>query len=566
MPLLDHDDRIDHDLQRLIPPDAELVLEAGCGTGSLGAVYKRVNPFGCYVGIERNREAAAVARSRLDRVVVGDVEQLSPTALGIGEETVDCLVYGEVLQQLVNPQQTLRQHAALLKPGGQALACLPNVQHWSLLVELLRGRWRYREEGLLDRNNVRFFTLEGIKELFEQAGLYPYEILPRPIVGQDYAVFQRAMAPVLAALQMDPEQFALQTSAFQYLVRSVKSPQPPRQFSVTTLIGEDQVCARVRVQEPDLFLATIPGVHTYSGVRSVQLEDFKEAEEKVFVFQRVFLHEPQNMAFLQKVLQKGYLVVYEFDDDPERWPEGRKKDWFTFRACHAIQTTTEPLAACLREHNPQVGVFPNQLAFLPPPRQYSADDKVTLFFGALNRETDWQPLIPALQRVLTDHQDHLQVQVVHDQRFFASLWTPHKRFEPFCTYPRYIQLLRGCDLALLPLAPTRTNAMKSDLKFLECAGHGVTALASPIVYENTILQGKTGFLFHSVEEFEARLRKLIVQRELRRTLAANAYEWVGKHRLLAQHYRARLEWYRELRHRLPQLNEELRQRAPELFG
>jgi hypothetical protein len=114
-----------------------------------------------------------------------------------------------------------------------------------------------------------------------------------------------------------------------------------------TLIGEDQVCARARVQEPGFFLATIPGVHTYSGVRSVKLEDCPEAEEKVFVFQRVFLNEPQNVAFLQKVLRQGYLIVHEFDDDPERWPEGQRNDWFTFHACHAVQTTTEPLAARL---------------------------------------------------------------------------------------------------------------------------------------------------------------------------------------------------------------------------
>jgi hypothetical protein len=113
------------------------------------------------------------------------VERLGPAELGIDEGTVDCLVYGDVLQQLVEPRETLRRHAALLKPGGQALACLPNVQHWSLLVELLRGRWRYRDGGLLDRGNLRFFTLEGAKELFKQAGLYPYEVLPMPIVGQD---------------------------------------------------------------------------------------------------------------------------------------------------------------------------------------------------------------------------------------------------------------------------------------------------------------------------------------------------------------------------------------------
>ena len=37
------------------------------------------------------------------------------------------------------------------------------------------------------------------------------------------------------------------------------------------------------------------------------------------------------------------------------------------------------------EYNPNVAVFPNQLPYLPPPRTYPEDDRVRLFFGALER-------------------------------------------------------------------------------------------------------------------------------------------------------------------------------------
>ena len=36
---------------------------------------------------------------------------------------------------------------------------------------LLRGRWDYRERGILDRGHLRFFTLHTIRGLFAQAGL-----------------------------------------------------------------------------------------------------------------------------------------------------------------------------------------------------------------------------------------------------------------------------------------------------------------------------------------------------------------------------------------------------------
>ncbi len=55
--------------------------------------------------------------------------------------------------------------------------------------------------------------------------------------------------------------------------------------------------------------------------------------------------------------------------------------------------------------------------------------------------------------------------------------------------------MRECDIALLPLNFNRFNSMKSDLKFIECAGHGVTVLASPTVYENSIIEGRTGLIY-----------------------------------------------------------------------
>jgi len=107
--------------------------------------------------------------------------------------------------------------------------------------------------------------------------------------------------------------------------------------------------------------------------------------------------------------------------------------------------------------------------------------------------------------------------------------------------------------------------MKSDLKFIECAGHGVSVLASPTVYDKTIENGKTGLIYNSVEEFEEKLVKLIEDVNFRRELANNAYNYVAENRLLSMHYQERADWYQEMLCKLPQLNEDLQYRVPELF-
>jgi SAM-dependent methyltransferase len=557
--------RFNVDLLRVIPADAKVVVELGCGIGALGEQYKRINPHGRYIGVEHNLDTAKLAATRLDHTAVGDADTIDLASLNVPINEIDCLIYNNVLEHVSDPWAVLQGHAALLNPEAVVVAALWNVQHWSILLQLLRGQWAYQSEGLLDRDNLRFFTFDTARELFIRAGLNLFDVKVVNFPGAEFQKFQQLIAPLLNEMKVDGQQYALRAAAAQYIVRARRTPLS-RPLRIHTMMMAPLACDRLRVLEPDQFTNTIPGVSATSTVRTAQLVPPNPDEDRVFVIQRANMRFPTDLGMLKEVLQRGYLVVAEMDDDPDRWPEHKANKYITFTGCHCVQTSTEPLAAFLRTLNPYVGVFANQIANLPPPRRYDNASPLRLFFGALNREGDWAPIMETLNRVLMDFKEKVWVHVIYDQQFFNALTTPFKSFEQFCPYERYLEILHDCEVALLPLEPTRFNSMKSDLKFLECGAHGVAVLASPTIYAATVQDDEMGLVYGDVAEFESKLRRLLEDADLRRALAAKAYDWVKANRLLSQHYRKRADWYRQMLGMLPQLNADLRSRVPELFS
>ncbi len=66
----------------------------------------------------------------------------------------------------------MRRLGQALRPGGVLVASIPNVRNVRVVAPLvLFGRWRYTDQGQLDRTHLRFFTRESAIELVASGGL-----------------------------------------------------------------------------------------------------------------------------------------------------------------------------------------------------------------------------------------------------------------------------------------------------------------------------------------------------------------------------------------------------------
>jgi SAM-dependent methyltransferase len=209
-----------------VPSSARRILEVGCARGRLGHELKRQDPGRYVAGVELDPEAAEAARARLDDVFVLDVQgDLPPVEPG----SLDCLVLGDVLEHLVDPEAVLRRYRDLLHPEGLVLVSVPNIQHYSIIKNLLRGDFMYQPAGLLDATHLRFFTYMTFAKLMLDAGFLP-RIEHRIRSGEAQQLVEPA-APLLQHCRVHPDAALEPLDTYQYVVSASLLPDPPAGFA-----------------------------------------------------------------------------------------------------------------------------------------------------------------------------------------------------------------------------------------------------------------------------------------------------------------------------------------------
>jgi 2-polyprenyl-3-methyl-5-hydroxy-6-metoxy-1,4-benzoquinol methylase len=155
-----------HEVVPYLPAALGDVLELGCAAGQHGALLLATGRARTVVGVDRYvpTDAAAEVLTRFERADVGEW-------IGTSSETFDTVLALDVLEHLEDPWSVVARSRRLLRPGGRFVASIPNVRFLPVLLDLAaRGRFDYRDAGVLDRTHLRFFTRRSIMAMFDGAG------------------------------------------------------------------------------------------------------------------------------------------------------------------------------------------------------------------------------------------------------------------------------------------------------------------------------------------------------------------------------------------------------------
>jgi Glycosyl transferases group 1 len=255
----------------------------------------------------------------------------------------------------------------------------------------------------------------------------------------------------------------------------------------------------------------------------------------VAIFQR-----PAGTGGLQMLesLAGKVALVYELDDDmlqvdPSGLPhlhneKTRESVRRCLRLCDMVTTSSEHLAETVRPYNPNVVVLPNHikggLLTLARPRR---ERLVVGWAGGTTHLIDMVTVQQPLKDVLDGCPDV-------DMHFMGCDFSPllsrqcrWSNWEPDVgDYYKHVDF----DIAIAPSADIPFNRSKTPIRALEMAALGIPVVAqNRAPYAEFVIDGKTGFLVDTDDEWRARLTDLVHDEGMRVEMGAagreQASEW-----------------------------------------
>ncbi len=152
-------DRRDREVLAFIEEDDRVILDLGCGEGITLERLKTLFPEKQVFGIDVDRENIQICREHNLPVQQGDLYDLR-----LPQNSVDVVLFLEVLEHLHHPDKAIREIHRILRPGGKLLLLFPH----DLIFLLARLATLKIKEARYDPGHLRQWTPRTVEALLRE--------------------------------------------------------------------------------------------------------------------------------------------------------------------------------------------------------------------------------------------------------------------------------------------------------------------------------------------------------------------------------------------------------------
>lgn len=151
------------DVLRHIQSQPSEILDVGCGAGDNARVLVGLGHV--VDGVTLSNEEATQAKSVCRRVYIHNLESGLPDE--VNQNQYKFVICSHVLEHICFPEKLLAAIHNCLLPDGTLVVALPNLMFIRNRWNLLKGRFDYKESGLMDNTHFRWYTFITSAELLE---------------------------------------------------------------------------------------------------------------------------------------------------------------------------------------------------------------------------------------------------------------------------------------------------------------------------------------------------------------------------------------------------------------
>lgn len=153
--------------------------------------------------------------------------------------------------------------------------------------------------------------------------------------------------------------------------------------------------------------------------------------------------------------------------------------------------------------------------------------RIGYFSGSITHNDDFELIIAALVTILEKYSNAtLLVMGELDLPDRLAPFRARVKAIPFSDWRRLPGIIASCDINIAPLRDTIFNRAKSENKWIEASLVKVPTVASNVgAFKKMIVDGETGYLCDSTDEWIAKLSVLVDSPEARRSIGEKAYSY-----------------------------------------